>query len=43
MYGFDDGFEEWEGSTGGKINDGNVHEKRYYLIALLVIWNLHQK
>ena len=29
MYSWEDGIEEWEGSTGGKINDGNVHEIKF--------------
>ena len=26
VYDWDDGFEEWDSSTGGKVNDGNDHE-----------------
>ena len=29
IYDFNEGFEEWEGKTGGKINDGNVHEIKF--------------
>ena len=43
MYGFDDGFEEWEGSTGGKINDGNVHEIKFEVRQVYLYLGYHSR